>query len=136
MTRGYYKVYLTPTDRWRPDADIAKRWSLYVNTCRMLHRDGLKYNVELHLTGEHPHIVIRSSGTSAKGKVKLARMKRPLKPAIEHTTCVKRLKEATAETSQMKQRMRGRMNTGYYWKHWRYERVENWRAVVAKRVDS
>jgi hypothetical protein len=42
---GRYKIILNSWRTWEPEKRTAKRWSLFVNTCRLLANDGLNYEV-------------------------------------------------------------------------------------------
>ena len=60
---GCYKILLNSWRTWEPEKRTARRWSLFVNTCRLLARDGLDYRVTLTLDGDDPHILISAWGT-------------------------------------------------------------------------
>src|SRR5512146_444576 len=63
---GRYRINLNSWRTWEPEKRTARRWSLFVNTCRLLARDGLDYRVTLALDGDDPHILITASGTVAR----------------------------------------------------------------------
>jgi len=59
---GRYKIYLNSWRVWEPEKRTAKRWSLFVNTCRLLGNDGLNYEVMFVLDSDQPYILILASG--------------------------------------------------------------------------
>src|SRR5436190_2095333 len=59
---GRYKINLNSWRVWEPEKRTAERWSLFINTCRLLANDGLDYQVTLKLDGDDPHILITASG--------------------------------------------------------------------------
>jgi len=59
---GRYKIHLNSWRTWESEKRTAKRWSLFVNTCRLLASDGLNYEVTFTLGGDDPHILIMASG--------------------------------------------------------------------------
>ena len=90
---GRYKITLNSWRTWEAEKKTARRWSLFINTCRLLARDGLDYQVKLTLDGDDPHILINASGsvTRKSRQVNLSRgMVQPLKPQ----ECAVRVQEA------------------------------------------
>ena len=60
---GRYKIFINPQSSSRRYRQEEKqRWSVFVALCRSLAKDGLDYEIELHVTGEIPHILVRASG--------------------------------------------------------------------------
>jgi hypothetical protein len=57
---GRYKIVLNSWRTWEPEKRTARRWSLFVNTCRLLARDGIDYRVAFTRTCDDPHILINA----------------------------------------------------------------------------
>jgi len=64
---GRYLIY-TPVDSARNERHFDKAWRRFANICRLLHRDGLGYDVQLNLAGDNPHVLITASGTAKPRK--------------------------------------------------------------------
>ncbi|MCU1338931.1 MAG: hypothetical protein JWO19_4512 [Bryobacterales bacterium] len=83
---GRYRINLNSWRTWEPEKRTAKRWSLFINTCRLLANDGLNYEVTLTLGGDAPHILITAWGTPTRKCRRTAIARRcaapPLKPQI------------------------------------------------------
>ena len=79
---GRYKINLNSWRTWEPEKRTAKRWSLFVRTCRSLANDGLDYQVTFSLDGDAPHILIIASGT----------VKRTRRPSLPRPTLPPRVK--------------------------------------------
>jgi hypothetical protein len=90
---GRYKITLNSWRAWEPEKRTARRWSLFVNTCRLLARDGLDYRVTFALSGDDPHILINASGkVTRKRSVTVAR--RAMVPPVKSADCALRAQEA------------------------------------------
>jgi hypothetical protein len=50
---GRYRIILNSLRIWEPEKRTAKRWSLFVNTCRLLANDGLNYEVTFSMEGDN-----------------------------------------------------------------------------------
>lgn len=90
---GRYKILLNSWRMWEPEKRTARRWSLFVNTCRLLARDGLDYRVTLALDGEDPHILINASGKVTPARRPAVPRPRMI-PAVRAEECVVRAREA------------------------------------------
>lgn len=90
---GRYKVTLNSWRKWEPEKRTARRWSLFVNTCRLLARDGLDYHVTLALDGDDPHILINSWGSVRRTcRPTVARPR--MIPGVRSQECAIRAREA------------------------------------------
>src|SRR4051812_10782515 len=58
---GRYLIY-TPVESIRDEKRFDTAWRRFVEICRSLHRDGLKYSVQLNLTAKNPSVIIAASG--------------------------------------------------------------------------
>jgi hypothetical protein len=63
---GRYKINLNSLRTWESEKRTARRWSLFINTCRLLANDHLGYQVTFTLDGNDPHILITASGTPVR----------------------------------------------------------------------
>jgi hypothetical protein len=54
---GRYLIH-TPVESARDEKRFDKAWRRFAEVCRSLHRDGLSYEVQLHLAGDNPHVLI------------------------------------------------------------------------------
>ena len=111
---GRYWINLNSWRTWEPEKRTAKRWSLFVNTCRLLANDHLDYQVTFSLDGDNPHILITAWGTPTPRRKPNATprhvMPQPLKPEV----CGVRTKEAEWFLPENRERRNG--HTTY----WRY----------------
>ncbi|MBZ5635183.1 MAG: hypothetical protein LAO55_18830 [Acidobacteriia bacterium] len=90
---GRYKITLSSWRTWEPEKRTVKRWSLFVNTCRLLARDGLDYRVTLALDGDDPHILITASGT-VKRTARQTSLRHGMMPPVKREQCAERALEA------------------------------------------
>lgn len=90
---GRYRINLNSWRTWEPEKRTAKRWSLFVNTCRLLARDGLDYRVTLTLDGDDPHILINASGTVTRTRKKSG-PRHGMVPPVKPQQCAERALEA------------------------------------------
>jgi hypothetical protein len=90
---GRYKINLNSWRTWEPEKRTARRWSLFVNTCRLLARDGLDYRVTLRLDGDDPHILITASGTVTRAHSQAVPRPRMV-PPVKRQECAVRAQEA------------------------------------------
>jgi hypothetical protein len=90
---GRYKIYLNSERVWEPEKRTAKRWSLFVNTCRLLANDGLNYTVTFALNGDQPYILILSAG-SVKRRCTQSISRRWIVPTVKAQDCAVRAQEA------------------------------------------
>lgn len=90
---GRYKITLNSWRAWEPEKRTARRWSLFVNTCRLLARDGLDYCVTLALDGDDPHILISAWGNVTRTHRQPVPRPRMI-PAVRTEECVVRAREA------------------------------------------
>src|ERR1700676_5526235 len=89
---GRYKIILNSWRAWEPEKRTAKRWSLFVNTCRLLARDGLDYRVTFTLDGDDPHILINVSGTVTCPRRQVA-PRHGMVPPVTREQCAERALE-------------------------------------------
>jgi hypothetical protein len=89
---GRYKIVLNSWRAWEPEKRTARRWSLFVNTCRLLACDGLDYRVAFNLDGHDPHILINACGKVARKRSLAAR--RAMVPPANPQECAMRAQEA------------------------------------------
>jgi hypothetical protein len=90
---GRYKIQFNSWRVFEPEKRTARRWSLFVNTCRLLARDGLDYGVTFALNGDDPHILIRASGKVTR-KRSLTVARRAMVPPVIAEQCALRAQEA------------------------------------------
>ncbi len=90
---GRYKIILNSWRTWEPEKRTAKRWSLFVNTCRLLANDGLNYEVTFSLEGDNPHILIVASGQVRRRRSRSQCVQR-LIPPVKFQECALRALEA------------------------------------------
>jgi hypothetical protein len=90
---GRYKIILNSWRAWESDTRTAKRWSVFVNTCRLLDRDGLSYEVTFALEGDNPHILILASGQVRRRHSRSQSVAR-LIPPVKSAECAVRALEA------------------------------------------
>ena len=90
---GRYKIILNSLRTWEPEKRTAKRWSLFVNTCRLLANDGLNYEVTFSLEGDNPHILIVASGQVRRRRSRSQCVQR-LIPPVKSQECALRALEA------------------------------------------
>jgi len=60
---GRYLIY-TPVESARDERRFDKAWRRFAEICRSLHRDGLCYDVQLHLAGDNSRVLVTASGTA------------------------------------------------------------------------
>lgn len=90
---GRYKITLNSLRTWEPEKRTARRWSLFVNTCRLLARDGLDYRVTFALDGDDPHVLINAWRQPSRKRKRTA-TSRPAPPALKPEACALRAQEA------------------------------------------
>jgi len=90
---GRYKILLNSPRTSEPEKRTARRWSLFVNTCRLLARDGLDYRVTLTLGGDDPHILINAWGNVTRTRQPSAPRLRMI-PPVRSQDCAIRAREA------------------------------------------
>ena len=111
---GRYKINLNSCHVWEPAKRTARRWSLYVNTCRLLARDGLDYHVTFTLDADNPHILITASGTANRIRKPNAPPRRAMPQPVKPDQCAIRVQEVEWFLPENQQRRKS--NTT----HWRY----------------
>jgi hypothetical protein len=99
---------------WESEQRNARRWRLFADTCRSLHRDGLDYSVQFNLTGATPHVLITASGT-AKTRKQAGAHRLPLPAPVPAQRCRDRALEA--EWFLPENRERRNNGTAYWGKH-------------------
>jgi hypothetical protein len=70
-----------------------RRWHTVVQVCRSLYRDGLSYDVQFHLGGNNPHVLISASGTPVPRKQPTAAHRVALPPPVRSAQCRSRVLE-------------------------------------------
>jgi hypothetical protein len=90
---GRYKITLNSWRMWEPEKRTARRWSLFINTCRLLARDCLDYRVTLALDGDDPHILITASGTVTRTRRQTS-PRHGMVPPVKCEQCAARALEA------------------------------------------
>jgi len=90
---GRYKIVLNSWRTWEPEKRTAKRWSLFVNTCRLLANDGLNYEVTFSLEGDNPHILILAFGQVRRRRSRSQGARR-LVPPVKSQDCAVHAQEA------------------------------------------
>jgi len=53
-----------PRDWRKPDRRFEINWHKFVALCQSLKRDGLRYDVQLNLAGDNPHVLVTACGTA------------------------------------------------------------------------
>jgi hypothetical protein len=128
---GRYKILLNSGPRYfRCDCDRSKKcWSLFVGLCRSLARDGLSYGVELHLTDDVPHILVRAWGMAKHRQLKV--VKPAIPPPPTQVQCAKRLDEAEKTLRSIRNQVCGtRRSSG---PRWRYAYDGHWQETAERR---
>ena len=110
---GRYKITLNSWRIWEPEKRTARRWSLFINTCRVLARDGLNYCVAFALDGDDPHILINAWGSPSRKRHSPAFPRRATAPALKPEACALHARE----TEWFLPENRERRNSGTT--HWR-----------------
>jgi len=64
---GRYLIH-TPLASWQDAKRFDTNWHKFVAVCRSLDRDGLTYEVQFHLNGDKPHVLITACGTTKPRK--------------------------------------------------------------------
>jgi hypothetical protein len=90
---GRYKITLNSWRTWEPEKRTARRWSLFVNTCSLLARDGLDYRVKFTLDGDDPHILVTASGTVTRTR-RQSVPRHAMVPPVKCEQCAARALEA------------------------------------------
>src|SRR5437773_3950473 len=90
---GRYKINLNSWRVWEPEKRTARRWSLFINTCRLLANDGLDYSVTLTLDGDDPHILINASGKVTRKRRQVG-PRHGMVPPVKSQECALRALEA------------------------------------------
>jgi hypothetical protein len=117
---GRYRITMLPlldngiARVWESEKRTARRWHLFAETCRSLHRDGLGYSVQLNLTGDTPHVLITASGTATPRKQTRAH-RLPLPAPVPAQRCRDRALEV--EWFLPENRERRNSGTAYWGKH-------------------
>jgi hypothetical protein len=88
---GRYLIY-TPVESTPDEKRFARAWRRFAEICRSLHRDGLDYSVQLHLSDLKPHVLITASGKPKPRKQSAARHV-TLPPPIPVQRCRERAQE-------------------------------------------
>jgi hypothetical protein len=98
---GKYRISMAPLLAngmprvWESERRMAKRWHLFVETCRSLAADGLDYAVTFALTGSDPHILITASGTAMPKRKPASRVRCvALIPPVKSQQCAIHAQEA------------------------------------------
>jgi hypothetical protein len=121
MIRGRYLISMPQVlgngvpRSWESERRTAKRWHLFAETCRSLHRDGLPYTVDFNLTAANPHILIIAEGTAKPRRLSVTR-RLVLHPPIP----VQRCHEHVLEVEWFLPENRERRNA--HTTHWRARR--------------
>jgi hypothetical protein len=90
---GRYKILLNSWRTWEPEKRTARRWSLFVNTCRLLACDGLDYRITLRLDEDDPHILINAWGKVTRTRRRSVPRPRMI-PAVRSEDCAVQAREA------------------------------------------
>jgi hypothetical protein len=119
---GRYRIEMLPlldngiARVWESEKRNARRWRLFAETCRSLHRDGLGYSVQLNLPGLNPHVLITASGTATPRKRAAAhRLPLPAPVPVPAERCRDRALEAEWFLPENRERHNG--STSYWGKH-------------------
>ena len=110
---GRYKINLNSWRTWEPEKRTARRWSLFINTCRLLANDGLNYDVTFTLDSDDPHILITASG-KVNRKRKQSVPRHGMIPPVKSQECALRALEAEWFLPENQQRRNNHTT------HWRY----------------
>ena len=92
---GRYLIYTPLESRLKGCRDNRRfdaNWHTFMETCRSLHQDGLRYSVQFNLAGDTPHVLIMASGT-AKPRKHPASRPLPLPPPMPAQRCRERALE-------------------------------------------
>jgi hypothetical protein len=109
MTGRY--LICTPVESTRNEKRFDQAWRRFAEVCRSLHRDGLSYDVQLHLAGDNPHALITASGT-AKPRKQSATRHVILPPPVPVQRCRDRATEVAWFLPENRER---RNNQTSYW---------------------
>src|SRR5438874_169837 len=128
---GRYLIY-TPVDSARDERGFDRAWHRFSELCRSLHADALTYDVELHLTELHAHVLVIASGNAQRRKPATVR-RMVLPPPVPAQRCRERALEASWFLPENAQRRNA--NTSYWRTHQtRYEELSRM-AEECVRVD-
>lgn len=110
---GRYLIY-TPVESVRDEKRFDTAWRKFAEVCRSLHRDGLDYSVQFHLTATNPHVLITAGGTAKPRKRSSARHL-TLPPPVSPERCRDRALEA--EWFLPENREQRNASTAYWGRH-------------------
>ena len=110
---GRYKINLNSWRVWEPEKRTARRWSLFVNICSLLAKDGLDYQVTLALESGDPHILITASGTPVGKRKRASVPRRGTVPPVKSQECALHALEAAWFLPENRERRNGKTE------HWR-----------------
>jgi hypothetical protein len=110
---GRYLIY-TPVESIRDEKRFDAAWHRFVEICRSLHRDRLRYDVQLNLAASNPHVLIIASGKSKARRHPAVRTV-TVPPPVPAQRCRERAMEA--EWFLPENRDRRKDGTAYWPKH-------------------
>ena len=111
---GRYKIKLNSWRTWEPEKRTARRWSLFINTCRLLANDRLEYHVTFTLDGADPHILITAWGTPVPKRKPNATPRHVMPQSLKAAACAIRAQEVEWFLPENQGRRNG------HTMHWRY----------------
>jgi len=112
MTGRY--LICTPVESYPDERRFDRAWRKFAEICRSLHRDGLIYSVELHLTDTVPHVLILASG-KAKPRRHQAAYRLPVPAPVPAQRCRERAVEVEWFLPQNRERRNN--GTAYWYRH-------------------
>ena len=110
---GRYKINLNSWRTWEPEKRTARRWSLFINTCRLLANDRLDYQVTFILDGDDPHILITAWGTPVRKRKPNATPRHVMPQPLKAEVCAVRVQEVEWFLPENRQR---RNSHTTYWR--------------------
>jgi len=90
---GRYKINLNSWRVWEPEKRTARRWSLFINTCRLLANDSLNYDVTFSLDGDNPHILVTAWGIPTPRRKSATSPRHAVPQALKAEVCTVRAQE-------------------------------------------
>jgi hypothetical protein len=108
---GRYLIFNLADSR-RDETRFDAAWQRFAEVCRLLHRDGLSYNVQFNLTDARPNILI-----TASGQAKARKIPNPRHWSLPQPIPVQRCQERALEAAWFLPENRERRNANTT--HWR-----------------
>jgi hypothetical protein len=89
---GRYLIH-APVESCRDERRFDRAWGKFVELCRSLSGDGLRYEVQFNLIGSNPHILVTASGKAKPRKASVSARRVSLPPPVPARHCRERALE-------------------------------------------